>query len=58
MSLQPKKSSGYDNVSPNLRKLVGEQISLRILINTSIGEGIVPDEIKIAKNYTCLQVKS
>ena len=50
-SLQPKKSSGHDNLSPHLFKLLAEQISLpiAILINKSLSEGIVPDEIKIAK---------
>ena len=49
-SLQPKKSSGYDNLSPHLFKLLAEQISLpiAILINKSLSEGIVPDEIKMA----------
>ena len=46
MSLQPKKSSGYDNLSYYLIKLVGEQIAIptAIFINKSIVEGVVHDE--------------
>ena len=59
-SLQPKKSTTHDNLSPLVIKLFGEEIAmpLSILINMSMSEGIVPDELKIAKiipvqNYTC-----
>ena len=50
-SLQPKKSTSHDNLSPLVIKLFGEEIAmpLSILINMSISEGIVPDELKIAK---------
>ena len=50
-SLQLKKRSGHDNLSPHLFKLLAEQISqpIAILIDKSLSEGIVPDEIKIAK---------
>ena len=51
MSLPSKKSSGYDNLSQLHVKIFGEQIvlPLAILINKSIVEGIVPQELKIAK---------
>ena len=47
-SLQPKKSTSHDNLSPLVIKLFGEQIAmpLSILINISVYEGIVPDELK------------
>ena len=50
-SLQPKKSTSHDNLSPLVMKLFGEEIAmpLSILINMSISERIVPDELKIAK---------
>ena len=50
-SLQPKKSTSYDNLSPLVIKLFGEQIAmpLSMLIKMSTSEGIVPDELKIAK---------
>ena len=50
-SLQPKKSRSHDNLSPLVIKLFGEEIAmpLSILINMSMSEGIVPDELKIAK---------
>ena len=50
MSLPSKKSSGYDNLSLLDIKIFGEQIGLplAILINKSIVEGIVPQELKIA----------
>ena len=49
--LQPKKSTSHDNLSPLVIKLFGEEIAmpLSILINISMYEGIVPDELKIAK---------
>ena len=49
--LQSKKSYGHDNLSPHQFKLIAEQISLpvAILINKSLSESIVTDEIKIAK---------
>ena len=49
-SLQPKKSTSHDNLSPLVIKLFGEEIAmpLSILINMSMSEGIVPDELKIA----------
>ena len=50
-SLQPKKSTSHDNLSALVIKLFGEQIAmpLSILINMSMYEGIVPDDLKIAK---------
>ena len=50
-SLQPKKSTSHDNLSPLVIKLFGEQIAmpLSILTNMSMSEGIVPDKLKIAK---------
>ena len=50
-SLQPKKSTSHDNLSALVIKLFGEQIAmpLSILINMSMSEGIVPDDLKIAK---------
>ena len=42
MSLQPKKTSGYDNLSSCLLKLA---LGIPILINKSIVEGVVPDEL-------------
>ena len=50
-SPQPKKSFGHDNLSPHLFKLLAEQIFLpiAILMNKSLSEGTVLDEIKIAK---------
>ena len=52
-SLQPKQCSGHDNLSLHLFKLLAKQISLpiAILINKSLSEGIVPDEIKLQKLY-------
>ena len=60
MYLQPKTSSDYDNFSPRLMKLIGEKITLpiTILINNSIGEGIVSDEIKIEKVITAYKSKA
>ena len=51
-SLQPKKSTSQDNLSSLIIKLFGEEIAmpLSILINKSMFEGIVPDELKIAKS--------
>ena len=50
-SLQPKKSTSHNNLSPLVLKLFGEQIDmpLSILINMSMSEGIVPHELKNAK---------
>ena len=50
-SLQPKKSTSHDNFSALFIKLFGEQIAmpLSILINMLMSEGMVPDELKIAK---------
>ena len=50
-SLQPKKSTSHDNLSPLVLKLFDEQIAmpLSILISISMSEGIVPDQLKIAK---------
>ena len=50
-SLQPNKSTSHDNLSPLVIKLFGEQIAmpLSMLIKMSMSEGIVPDELKIAK---------
>ena len=44
MSLRPKKSTSYGNLSPLVIKLFGEQIAipLSILINISMAEGIHP----------------
>ena len=44
-SLHPKKTSGHDNPSLHLFKLIAEQMSLSIaiFINKSLSEGIVPD---------------
>ena len=49
-SFQRKKSCGSDNLSQCSLKQIGEQVSLpiAILINKSLSEGIVPDELKIA----------
>ena len=51
-SLQPKQSTSHENLSPLVIKLFGEQIAmpLSILIHMSMSEGIVPDELKIAKD--------
>ena len=51
MSLRHKESASYDNLSPLVIKLFGEQIAipLSILINMSMAEGIVPYELNIAK---------
>ena len=48
-SLQPKKSTSHDNLSPIVITLFGEQLAmpLYILINMSMYEGIVPHELKI-----------
>ena len=50
-SLQPKKTTSHENFSPLVIQVFGEQIAmpLSILINMSMCEGIVPDELKIAK---------
>ena len=48
-SLQPKKSTSQDNLSPLIIKLFGEEIAMPLSINMSMSEGIVPDELKIAK---------
>ena len=50
--MQLKKSCGSDHLSrPCFLKQIGEQASLptAILINKSLSDGIVPDELKIAK---------
>ena len=46
-----KKSTSHDNLSPLVLKLFTEQIAmpLFILINMLMSEGIVPDELEIAK---------
>jgi len=51
MSLPSKKRSGYDNLSQLDVTLFGEQIvlPLSILINKSIFDGIVPQELIITK---------
>ena len=58
-SLQPKKSISHDNMSPLIIKLFREEIAmpLSILINMSMSEGIVPDELKITKIITDLSIK-
>ena len=50
-SLQPKKSTSHDNLSPLVIKLFREEKAtpLSIFFNMSMSEGIVPDELKIAK---------
>ena len=50
-TLQPKKGTSLDNLSALVITLFGEQIAmaLSILRNMSMSEGIVPDELKIAK---------
>ena len=50
-SLQPKKSTSHDNLNALVIKLFGVQIAKRlsILINMSMSEGIIPDELKVAK---------
>ena len=55
-SLQPKKSTSYDNLRPLVIKSFGKQIAmpLYILINISISEGVIPDELKIAKSIPAL----
>jgi hypothetical protein len=50
-SLKAKKSSGLDNISAHFLKKIGHSIAepLSIIINKSIFNGIVPDDIKLAK---------
>ena len=48
-SLQPKKSTSHDNLSPLVIKLFGEEIAMPLSILINMSEGIVPDELKIAK---------
>ncbi len=49
--LKPKKSTGSDNISSWLIKKLHNVISepLAMIINISLGEGIFPDKLKIAK---------
>ncbi len=49
--LTPKKSSGHDGVSTCFVKSIYSSISLprSIIINKSLGDGTVPQDLKIAK---------
>jgi len=49
--LKPKKSSGHDNITPELIKQIDTCVvyPISILINKSITSGIVPEFLKIAK---------
>ena len=51
LPLQPRKITSHDNLSPLVIKWIGEQIAmpLYILINMSMYQRIVPDELKIVK---------
>ena len=50
-SLKPKSSSGLDNLSSKILKILGFVIvpHLTKLINLSLAKGVVPDLLKIAK---------
>lgn len=50
-SLGSKKSPGFDQIKPDLVKLVANEIlyPLKLIINMSLCDGIVPDALKIAK---------
>ena len=49
--MKPKKSAGHDGISTKLLKSLTDVISipLAVVLNKSLAEGIVPDEMKIAK---------
>ena len=49
--LKPKNSSGHDNISSKLLKLLGHNIAPQIahIINMSLSKGHVPNVIKLAK---------
>ena len=48
-SPQPKKSTSHDNLSSLVIKLFGEEIAMPLSILINMSEGIIPDELKIAK---------
>ena len=50
-SMEPKTSSGYDNISNKLVKHRSNAISypLSMIINLSMDQGIVPKNMKMAK---------
>ena len=55
--IENKSSSGHDGISNILLKYVKLEISkpLTLIINQMITTGIIPDLMKIAKNYSNLQ---
>ena len=59
-SLKMKKSTGHDGISIMLLKSLGESVCkpLSELINMSLIQGIVPDEIKIAKVIPIFKAKN
>jgi hypothetical protein len=50
-NLQPKTSSGHDNISSKLLKTIKTELvkSLTLIINQSINTGIFPSKLKLAK---------
>ena len=52
-SLNPKKSTGLDGISPKLIKLAAEVLapSLLQMINISLHTGVFPDVLKIARVF-------
>ena len=49
-SAKDKKSKGYDGIDMSAKKIIPHILtSLRHICNTSLGQGIFPDEMKIAR---------
>ena len=57
--MAPKKSTGHDNLAPNILKDVMDDIApaLSTAINFSIAAGIFPSELKIAKVVPLFKLK-
>ena len=54
INIKSNKSCGYDGISSNIAKLIAKEISkpLAHIFNLSFSTGIIPDNLKVAFDYT------